>query len=127
MEHILRKLQPVLGINRPLQIAKTEWSYEVVDEETGEVYGTITFDENGRFLCYDKCEDAEMEMEQAIGKGMDATKQIETILQRAEAFVQAFVEKEVYFVMMNECDDEHYMVLYQERDPKLGISIPHTG
>ncbi|WP_100372112.1 hypothetical protein [Bacillus sp. FJAT-45037] len=122
MKDVAEKLQPFIEGHPPIKIVADEYVNEVVDAQTGDVYGEVDLEE-GRLISYQK-----MELEDAEQPVYaDAPPAIDNILNTAQLFVDTFVSRDVRFSMLNEWGENQYMVTYEERDPKLGIPLPHTG
>ncbi|MGM0846429.1 MAG: hypothetical protein ACQEUT_15750 [Bacillota bacterium] len=121
MNKLAEKLQPFIEGAPNIKIEEDEFLFEVVDVDSGDVYGFVHMEE-GRFAGFEKMESEEDE-ESRSSEQPDVDK----ILQTAQLFVETFSDREVHFSMLNEWSDNNYMVTYEERDPKLGVHIPHTG
>ncbi|RIW30425.1 hypothetical protein D3H55_16965 [Bacillus salacetis] len=122
MNDLEKKLQPFMAGKAKVKIVEEEFSYDIVDIETGQVYGYVNM-EGGKFTGFE-IEPVDDDME----PGHDVSPlNKEIILETAQAFVDSFVDREVHFSMLNEWTEDNFMVIYEEHDPELGIPIPHTG
>jgi hypothetical protein len=121
MEDLAKKLQPFMAGESPIQIVEEEFVHEIVDIETGQVYGYINMDEE-RFIGFE----IEREEDEEPCR-FAAPPNKEKIVETAQLFVDSFIDRDVHFSMLNEWSEDHFMVMYEERDPELGLPIPHTG
>ncbi|SES90864.1 hypothetical protein SAMN05216389_103139 [Oceanobacillus limi] len=122
MQELAKKLQPFIPGNPSIKIVEDEYTTEVIDTHTKEVYGTVHIND-GRFEGYDMEVDYDEEQEQTYNTPADVAKMLHT----AALFVDTFIDREVHFSMLNEWSENNFMVTYEERDPKLGLLLPHTG
>ncbi len=127
MKNLINKLQPFIPGNPSIEIVTDEWEgCQVIDATTKDVYGTIQLNEDGQFEGYESFAfyEEEEEMEEQIS---NQPPDIKEMMRLSQLFVDTFIEREVHFSMLNEFTENSYMVTYEERDPKLDLSIPHTG
>ncbi|WP_088035100.1 hypothetical protein [Evansella clarkii] len=123
MKELAKKLQPFINGSPVIKIVEDEYTNEIVDANSGEVYGYVHF-HNGSFSGYDKMDPEEDKVQQVR---LDTPPNVNKILQSAKLFVDSFIERDVQFSMLNEWSENNYMVTYEESDPKLGLPLPHTG
>ncbi|MGD7022299.1 hypothetical protein ACQCVK_06895 [Rossellomorea vietnamensis] len=122
MHQLAEKLQPFIEGNSLVKIVEDEFSYNIVLVESGEVYGFVHIEE-GRFLGFQKMESEEVEDQTPF----DTYPNVNKMLAAAKLFADSFIDRDVHFSMLNEWSDNSFMVTYEERDPKMGLQIPHTG
>ncbi|APH04955.1 hypothetical protein [Bacillus weihaiensis] len=124
MKKLVEKLTPFIKGSPVLKLIEGDFTYELIDNETGEIYGFVTLDD-GKFVNYEINATEDFEEIEMVKNAHPLS--IDKILEVAQSFVDSFIEADVHFSMLNEWSSNHFMVTYEERDPKLGILIPHTG
>ncbi|SHN23227.1 hypothetical protein [Gracilibacillus kekensis] len=126
MENLINKLQPFIPASPSIEIVIGEFDSQVIDAVTKEEYGIVLLNEEGQFEGYESYSfyEDEEELEEQIS---DKPANIDEMMRLSQLFVDTFIDREVHFSMLNEFTDNNYMVTYEERDPKLDLSIPHTG
>ncbi|MBP3953532.1 hypothetical protein [Bacillus suaedae] len=122
MNELAKKIQQFISGKPHIKIVEDDYTNKVVDVNTDQIYGFVHLDE-GRFEGYERIE-IEDEDEQVT---FDTPANITKIMETAQLFVQTFIERDVHFSMLLEWSENSYMVTYEERDPKLGVLLPHTG
>ncbi|AST90710.1 hypothetical protein BC6307_05145 [Sutcliffiella cohnii] len=123
-EKLAEKLKPFILDEQEVIINEEEYSYELTIANTGELYGIVHIID-GEFVGFEK--ELDYEEEEDVLKSYIAEPNTEEMLQKAQLFVQTFLEQKVHFTMLNEWSSNNFMVTYEEKDPKLDIFIPHTG
>ncbi|WP_058306427.1 PepSY domain-containing protein [Gracilibacillus massiliensis] len=125
MKNLIKKLQPFVSESNAIEIATDEDGSQIVDSVTKEEYGVVLLNDEGQFEGYESYSFYdEDEMEETLS---DIPVNTNEIMRLSQLFVDTFIDREVQFSMLNEFTDNTYMVIYEERDPKLNIAIPHTG
>ncbi|MEN2767484.1 hypothetical protein [Ornithinibacillus xuwenensis] len=122
MQELARNLMPFIPGSPEIEIIKNEYSSEIVDKQTREVYGYVHFDEY-KLIGFE----SEIDYEDEVQLPYDIPIRQKEILHKAQLFVDTFLEKEVHFSMFNEWSSNNFMVTFEERDPKLALLLPHTG
>ncbi|UFU00198.1 hypothetical protein KO561_04405 [Radiobacillus kanasensis] len=123
MNELAKKLQPFIVGSPHIEILKDDFSHQIVDVKSGQVYGFVHLNE-GRLIAYEISEPEEVEDEQIP---FNTPPNVDRIMEVAQLFIDTFINRDVHFSMLNEWNDNHFMVTYEERDPKLDLLIPHTG
>ncbi|MGD6969072.1 hypothetical protein ACQCVP_21870 [Rossellomorea vietnamensis] len=121
MNNLAEKLQPFIEGNTLIKIVEDELSHNIVEVESGEVYGFVYIEE-GEFCGFQK-----MESEEEEQTPFDTSPNVRKMMETAKLFADSFIDRDVHFSMLNEWSDNSFMVTYEERDPMMGLQIPHTG
>lgn len=126
MEQIAIKLRKYLKGCPEINIVQNEYGAEIIDVRTNDLLGSVDLFDDDSFSGFD-VEVMEMEEEEEATRTQLSEEQINQYLQTAEEFIADFITRRVKFGMFVEWGEAGYMIIYEEMDEKLGLSIPHTG